>query len=201
MSATSSVGADRTPPVDTMMEKVALFCWHKFVYLGIKSHRKMNLWHGEGLGEYPQECGLIHLKLRTQVDSDIRETRSQPCWSSSWHTESTRTWSISGLGTMHQGLWGLLGDKNWLTAPTFKELFSWETEPILATYPAGTCAEIAQGVKYASWEYQKTYSASQITWASHVSSLSFTIIVSMYSNTRSTENLENAIFTFNDNPK
>lgn len=78
MSATSSVGADRTPLVDTMMEKVALFCWCKFVYLGIKTHRKMNLWHGEGLGKYPQECGLIHLKLRGQVDSDIREGGTFP---------------------------------------------------------------------------------------------------------------------------
>lgn len=46
MSTTSSVGADRTPRVDTMMEKVALFCWYKFVHLGNKTHRKINLWPG-----------------------------------------------------------------------------------------------------------------------------------------------------------
>lgn len=73
---------------------------------------------------------------------------------------------------MYQGLWELLGDQDWLTAPAFKELFSWETESILAMYPA----EIVQGVKYASCEYKKKYSASQITRASHVSSLSFTSI-------------------------
>lgn len=46
MSTTSLVGEDRTPRVDTVMEKVALFCWHKFVHLGNKTHRKMSLWPG-----------------------------------------------------------------------------------------------------------------------------------------------------------
>lgn len=31
--STTSVEAKRTPQVDTMMEKVALFGWHKFVHL------------------------------------------------------------------------------------------------------------------------------------------------------------------------
>lgn len=73
MSTTSSAGADITPYVDTMIGKVARFHWHMFVHSGNKDHRNMNWWPGEGLGESLQECGLIHLKLRSQADSDLSE--------------------------------------------------------------------------------------------------------------------------------
>lgn len=89
---------------------------------------------------------------------------------------------------MQQGLWGLLGDKDWLTAPAFKELFSWETEPLLATYPAVTCTEPAQGVKYASCEYQKNIVQAKLPELPMYPAF----ILSMYNNTCSTENLASA---------
>lgn len=91
---------------------------------------------------------------------------------------------------MHQGLWGLLGDKDWLTAHAFKELFSWETEPILAIYPAVTCTEPAQGVKHASCKYQKKKNTVQAELPEFPMYPAF--ILSMYNNTCSAENLATA---------
>lgn len=56
-----------------MIGKVACLCWHKFVHSGNKNYRKMNWRPAEVLGESLQECGLIHLKLRSWADSDLRE--------------------------------------------------------------------------------------------------------------------------------
>lgn len=77
----------------------------------------MNWWPSEGLGESLQGCGLLHLKLRSWADSDFSErlgrgALSQPHGGSSWHWASMRRWHIWGHGTMPQGLWGPLGDKD-----------------------------------------------------------------------------------------
>lgn len=95
MSTTRSVGADIIPRFDTVTGKVACLCKHKFVHSGNKNHRKLNWWPAEGLGESLQECGLIHLKLRSWADSDLSECLCR------WHFPS-----LTGVPAGTQPLWG-----------------------------------------------------------------------------------------------
>lgn len=99
-----------------------------------------------------QECGLNHLKLRSQADGDLSECL---CW---WHFPSLAgipagTQPLPGDGAFwgrEQGTQACEDPQEMRTKPTapaFKELSGWETESTLPTHLVVICTESTQGSK------------------------------------------------------
>lgn len=118
MSTILSLGADIPSQFNTMIVNVVCLCWQKFVHSGNKKSRKMNRQPREGLGRV--SAGMWTQPFKAEIPSrrwpqrvPVLMALSQPCWRSSWHSVSTRRWSILGQGVRHPRLvgtprkWGL----------------------------------------------------------------------------------------------